>query len=330
MEELPVTTKSATVAIILSIVILILNTSRTGNETRIVFCDVGQGNAAYIRTRNGLDIVVDTGPDKSVISCLGKYMPFYDRKIELMIITHPDSDHYGGATFLIKRYKVGQIIINDLNKTDSRFVKFIADIKSLKIPVKGHFSGDKIDLRDGQIVFYWPPVDFMLKNDNDASLVLGYLQGNFSLLFTGDCMAEVFNWLDYRDIGHVDIVVVPHHGSRNGLTEKFLRLAEPKVAVISVGKNNRFGHPAKTTLDLLEGKKIKIMRTDKNGDIIFKIHPNDSSKKNAFYFAEYVPTFVSDPTVPHQLFRQSRIQPQKHDVFRHDFPELVAFLIAGR
>lgn len=253
----------------LSIVFAVYLSKKGDSRTRIVFCDVGQGNAAYLRIDNRLDLLVDTGPDRSILKCLGKHMPFYDREIELVIITHSDSDHYGGLTYLIDRYKVGEIVLNNLKKADPTFKRLKGEIYKARISLKRRFEGDIIKLDDGIISFHWPSVDFNLLSGNETSSIFSYTEKGFRLLFTGDSSPEALNRLNSRDIRDVDILVVPHHGSKNGLTEKFLRLADPKVAVISVGKSNPFGHPHKSILDLIKAKKIKTLRTDEVGDIKF-------------------------------------------------------------
>lgn len=239
------------------------------SRTKIVFCDVGQGNAAYLRIDDRLDLLVDAGPDRSVLHCLGRHMPFYDRRLELVIITHSDSDHYGGLFHLIGRYDIGQIVLNDLKKADRTFKNLKEKIVEEKIPLRKHYAGDRIKLADGLIYFHWPSVDFGSVSGNETSSVFSYSEKDFRLLFTGDSSPETLNRLKAQDISGTDILAVPHHGSKNGLTEKFLRLADPRLAVISVGKNNPFGHPHKSILELIRAKKINILRTDEEGDIKF-------------------------------------------------------------
>lgn len=271
MQDSPISAKSLFIAAVISltIVFVVFLHHMTDSRTKIVFCDVGQGNAAYIRIANRYDLVIDTGPDKSVLQCLGKHMPFYDREIELVIITHSDYDHYGGALSIIDRYRIGQISINNLNKNDLGLKKLKNKILTNGIKTVSRYRGDKIKLGDGLVTFYWPSVDFNPADGNEDSSIFDYQEGGFRLLFTGDSSPDMQNRLTYRDIKGIDILMVPHHGSRNGLTEKLLRLADPNVAVISVGKNNPFGHPHKSILDLIKAKKIKILRTDEDGDIKF-------------------------------------------------------------
>ena len=240
-------------------------------RTKIVFCDVGQGDAAYIRIKNKIDVLIDAGPDKSVLSCLGKYMPFWDRKIELAFLSHPNRDHYNGYFFISDRYQIDKFITVDSPIVSKTYKKLLLKISEKDIPIFFKIAGDKIKVEDSQFIFYWPPNKFMSYNDNDFSNVLFFEENNFRLLFTGDASPFVLGRLSHGAIDKIDILKIPHHGSKNGLTKKFLDLADPSIAVISVGKNNSYGHPHQQILDMLKAKNIKIRRTDEEGVIIFRI-----------------------------------------------------------
>jgi len=278
----------------LIIVFVIFLSSFFDQRTKIVFCNVGQGDAAYIRVNNEIDVLIDAGPDKSVLSCLGKYMPFWDRKIEMAFLSHPNNDHYNGYFFIVDRYKIDKFITVNTNNliVSKTYKKLIEKIKNKNIPVLFKYSGDKMIFGRGLInqtptfTFFWPHKNFKSSNDNDFSSVIlfsfvGVLPASpagghekpFRLLFTGDASPFVMDRLSHSSIGKVDMLKIPHHGSKNGLTKKFLDLADPKVAVISVGKNNSYGHPSNYIMDILKAKNINIRRTDVEGDIIFKL-PN--------------------------------------------------------
>jgi len=240
-------------------------------RTKIVFCDVGQGDAAYIRIENVFDILIDAGPDKSILSCLGKHMPFWDRKIELAFLSHPNSDHYNGYFYIAERYKIDRFIVVKSQFITQSYKKLIKIITNKRIPLSFEVSGDKIKMGNSQFTLYWPPRNFSSSNDNDFSQVLMFKQNTFRLLFTGDASSFVLGRLSHKPIDKIDILKIPHHGSKNGLTKSFLDLADPKVSVISVGKNNPYGHPNQVILDMLKAKNINIRRTDEEGDIIFRI-----------------------------------------------------------
>lgn len=244
--------------------------SRFFTKSTIVFCDVGQGDAAYIRTKSGLDIVVDFGQGKKILECLGRYMPFYDNEIDVALISHFDKDHYEGITYLNPRYKIKKLIYprcEDKNclstlKSNTKNTTFqrisyarISSIKStdflitpLKIPDNGFVKGSN----DDSEVFY-------LKIDK------------ISILFTGDANLDIeYGLLDGSDI-NVDVLKVPHHGSRYNLNSTFLELADPQVSVISVGNNNSYGHPHREVISLLKALNKKYVRTDTDGDILIEL-----------------------------------------------------------
>jgi len=286
MNPSPVTKKNIILAIFFSLTIIFLITIFQINDrrTKIVFCDVGQGDAAYIRIKNQVDVLVDAGPDRKVLSCLGKYMPFWDRKIELGILSHPNNDHYGGFPYIVERYKLDRFMTVKTSFTTKSYQQLINKIVKKNIVVEYKIQGDIITFRRGfarktpTISFYWPPADFKSYEDNDYSLVFLFQEGEFRALFTGDASPKVLNEIASssttsppRNDIKTNILKIPHHGSKNGLTKKFLQLADPDIGVISVGKNNPYGHPAKKVLELLEAYKVKIKRTDEDGDIVFNL-----------------------------------------------------------
>lgn len=240
-------------------------------KTKVVFCDVGQGDAVYIRIRNKIDVMIDAGPDKKILNCLGKHMPFWDRTIEVVFLSHHDSDHYGGLSYIIDRYRIGQILTIDYRFDTQSYKKLVENIENKSILYYYAYKGEKFSILDSTFGIYWPPKDLKTYDSNDYSLIILFQENDFRLLLTGDASPLSLNRLSEDSLNDVDILKIPHHGSKNGLTKKFLELANPDMAVISVGENNRYGHPSKQVLDLLYARNIKIKRTDKDGDIVFKL-----------------------------------------------------------
>jgi len=253
------------------IVLVIFLTSLFDTGTKVVFCDVGQGDGAYIRIDNKIDVLIDAGPDKSILSCLGKYMPFWDKKIELAFLSHPNNDHYNGYFYLIDRYQIDKFITVDCPIKTNSYNKLLKNILDKQIPIIYKTSGDKIIIGKSRFDIYWPPSKFSSANDNDFSQILSFQENGLRLLFTGDASPFSLSRLSHQSIDIVDILKVPHHGSKNGLIDIFLDLADPTIAVISVGKNNSYGHPHKQVLDMLKAKNIIIKRTDEDGDVVFNL-----------------------------------------------------------
>lgn len=247
------------------------------DNLHIVACDVGQGDAILIQ-KNTTQILIDGGPNQKVLDCLGKYMPFWDKQIEVIFLTHPDIDHYGGLIDVFKDYKV-------VHYFDNGSVSSSQEYKVLESLVGG--SGVSVaSLVEGQVVrvgliyldilhpekkFEDRNSKFEMNDDNNDSLVILLIYDQFKALFTGDAEQEVSNQLsESSKIQNVNYIKVNHHGSKNGLTQKLLDASDPEIAVISSGIKNRYGHPHAEILKILSEKDIQILRTDEVGDVIIK------------------------------------------------------------
>ena len=278
MQESPIKAKPLLFALFASslIVLMVFLIQFFDTHTKIVFCDVGQGDATYIRIKNKVNLFIDAWPNRKVLQCLGKYIPFWDKEIELAFITHRDSDHYGGFIDIVDRYKIGKFITIKSKSSSKTYELFEKKAKSRSILFDFYSAGDKIKILDSNILFFWPPKELKSSKDNEESLVFLFQEKDFKVIFTGDSTPAALQKLvstnsvkDILQLKNVDVLKVPHHGSSLGLTSSFLKLADPKVAVISVGSNNPYGHPRRQILDLLEARNIEIKRTDKDGDIKF-------------------------------------------------------------
>jgi len=273
MQEIPITLKRLIFCLSVSCLILFSSYrfSKSNSNTIMVFCSVGQGSAAYLRIDNYFDILVDAGPNQMILDCLGKYMPFYDKNIELVLISHPQRDHFGGLIPLLDYYSIDKIDIKNPNKNNELFLKTIAKLKEKKAERIALYQGDQINIGNTRLTILWPPHSYRFYDDNDQSQVMIFEKNGFRSMFTGDITPGVLDRLSHQNIGQLDILQIPHHGSKNGLTKNFLDLAKIRMAVISVGKNNAYGHPANSILDMIKAKNIIIKRTDEDGDIAFSI-----------------------------------------------------------
>jgi len=247
------------------------------SRTKIVFCNVGQGDAAYIRVKNKVDVLIDAGPDKKVLNCLGKYMPFWDKTIEIAFLSHPNKDHYQGFFFINERYKIKKFVTVENQFVSPNYKKLIETLKKNQVLILKKFQGDQLNILNDRFLLLWPAKKFFSSEDNDYSHLLLFQEGSFKALFTGDASPKILNLIvrtNYLNfIKNTNIIKVPHHGSKNGLNKNFIYVINPQIAVISVGNNNPYGHPSKEIIEMLEAQKVKIKRTDIEGDIIFKL-PN--------------------------------------------------------
>lgn len=295
MFDSPVSKLSLFLSALFSLVIIYFIFSFPSKD-KIVFCDVGQGDAAYIRLNNQTDILVDAGPNRKILDCLGKHMPFFDRTIELAILSHPQNDHYGGFLSVLDRYDINNFWLNQVYNSTKSY-KLLLD----KIDTKGIFvsypkAGEKSILSEASITVFWPNDEYIYKNTvveknvpyplrltgldlNNFSLIFSLETKLGKVLFTGDVSPSILSQLVHLNSGSSDqskfksqILKIPHHGSKNGLNLEFLKLADPTYGVISVGRNNSYGHPSRIILEMLEAQKVKTRRTDIEEDIVFKLN----------------------------------------------------------
>lgn len=237
-------------------------------KMHVIFCDVGQGDGIYIRTPSGTDIVIDGGPDNSILLCLTNNMPFWDRKIELMILTHPDSDHYTGLLSVAKQYDVASFATSFTQKDVAGYQTLIDIFTAKKTEQRFVCQDDKFSFGDGiSLKVLWPKscsLGSTEKNDNSVVTLLNYK--DLQILLTGDAEVNIGSF--YQDLaGDIDILKVPHHGSKDGVNKSFLEEVKPEVSVLSVGAKNRYGHPAPAIESLLRNNGSKIVSTAKDGEV---------------------------------------------------------------
>jgi competence protein ComEC len=240
---------------------------------RIIFFDVGQGDAIMVDAKNNVQVLIDGGNGNDILDKLGKYMPFYDRKIELVISTHPDKDHMGGLVEVLKYYKVGQVLETGIVCKTAICREWNKLIAEKNIPIEYAQFGQNMKIESGVKVVVLYPFENMrskkVKNDNDASIVLKLVLGDDSYLLTGDAGFKVENNLLNKNINiESRILKVSHHGSKYATSSEFLKTVGPEGAIVSVGKNE-YGHPAEELMNRLRNINVEIFRTDKMGDLVF-------------------------------------------------------------
>ena len=256
-------------------------TNNNSVNLKITFLDIGQGDASLIDFPNGEQMLVDCSEDARILEALGRVMNFYDNEIDYLLITHPDSDHYGGCEEVLNRFKVKNIIYSGYQKTgdeawNSFFEKFTknSDLNYIKIDHEQTMMISSTSLH-----FLYPNHSLELdskipnlnkkSNVNNTSIVFELTYKDKEILFTGDMESDLENYLisNYGDILDTDILKVGHHGSSSGSGQNFLDIVTPEYSIISVGKNNKFGHPSLRVLKRLERVGTKILRTDLIKDI---------------------------------------------------------------
>ncbi len=228
---------------------------------RVFFLDVGQGDAIYIRTPSGFDVLIDGGSDKKVIYELGRVMPFWDREIDMMILTHPDADHITGQIEVMRRFDIGKILYTGISHTTAEYELWAQQAQAQDVLFAS--DGDVFELGDGVFLDVLFAGDHGFAGVNNTGIVARLRYDNFTVLLTADIEAEVEEYLLTKNVDLSSTVLkVGHHGSSTSSTAPFLDAVHPSFAVISVGKDNRFGHPSLLVLHELQKRGIMVYRTD--------------------------------------------------------------------
>ena len=239
----------------------------------VTFLDIGQGDAILIETPSGNTALVDGGPAPSALfAALGEALPFWTRRLDLVVSTHNDLDHLGGLAPAITRYQVGQVMVNGLEAHTPEFEQWQTNLEKSGIPVLRGQAGGQVHLGDGVWLDVLSPgaqwVSGTSADSNNNSVVLRLRFGRFSVLLPGDIEAVMEEDLLRQGVWlQAAVLKVPHHGSDTSSTAAWLQAVHPQLAVIEVGKENSFGHPKAEILARYQELGIPVLRTDLNGTI---------------------------------------------------------------
>jgi len=248
-------------------------------NTEIYFLDVGQGDSELVILPGNIKVLIDGGPDNSVLNSLASVVRPTDRYIDLMVLSHAQTDHFSGLIDVLKRYRVGAFVYNGRSGTAPSWPELVKITEQNKIPVEILMAGDKISYLDNHFDILMPDKNFIQSADLNETVLVELLQSQSSkILFTGDADTKIEDYLLQRYNLNVDVLKVAHHGSKFSSSEEFLKSISPKVAVIEVGKNS-YGHPTPEALSRLASVGAQIFRTDKDGTIKLVI---DNQKINIF------------------------------------------------
>jgi len=244
------------------------NTSYNG--LRVSYIDVGQGDSELIQV-NGKNLLIDAGPNSS----RSKFMSYLDRqdikKLDYVIATHPDEDHIGGMSDVIKKYDVDTFIAPKKISNTKTFENMVQALRNKDIKITLPKPGSKLEMGDNVSAEIMAPNSSSYPDTNNYSVVLKITYGNTKFLFTGDAEKESEQeMLDRNYDISADVLKVGHHGSSSSTSQEFLNRVNPTIAIISCGKNNKYGHPTKKIVNRLKKKNIQIYRTDVDGNIILK------------------------------------------------------------
>jgi len=261
----------ATMAVLVSVIAA----SMPDDELSISFLDVGQGDAILIQ-QGSQQVLIDGGPSPQAISLeLGRQMPFWDRTIELVILTHPDQDHLAGLIEVLKRYRVEKVLDPNLDSGTPLYEEWQRLVTEKELERITALAGQQIALGEATLTVLHPPEALLKDTDEDIDnngVVLCLKDGNVSFMLAADIRREAeLHLITRRAALKSTVLKVAHHGSDTSTSQEFLSAVDPQIAVLSVGADNKFGHPGDEVVDRLENKlgRGNIYRTDHHGTIQF-------------------------------------------------------------
>lgn len=244
------------------------------SQNRVVFLDVGQGDGILLQTSARENILTDGGPDNSVIYQLGKFIPFWDREIDLLVVTHPDADHVTGLVEVLRRYKVKKVLATGVTHTLPAYSEFINEINQKNIPIVKPVDIDNLSFTDLNLRILWPKEDLWAQDFggelNDTSIVIKATFNNKdSIMLTGDLTEEKETELIkiYGSELKSNILKAGHHGSKTSTSRDFLKFVGPTQAIISAARDNYYGHPHFKVIKNLLDSNIEILQTANLGSI---------------------------------------------------------------
>ena len=265
-------------ALIAATVLLQGGAAAPADALRISILDVGQGDAILVESR-GARMLIDGGPDPARLSAeLDRIVPSWDRRIDLVIATHPHEDHLAGLPRLADRYRVRSVAGAEERGTGPAITSWKSLLAVRKLPYATLTAGDRFSVGAAKISVLWPDKDTIAsppanggRSLNDRSIVLRLDIPGFSALFTGDAESDVDGRIATRIGSPVDLLKSPHHGSATSSSRALVSAAKARISIVSAGKGNPYGHPAATTLERLGELGGTVVRTDRDGTIVVSV-----------------------------------------------------------
>lgn len=253
----------------------ISHSNLTGNLT-VTFIDVGQGDSELITSPSGEVMLIDAGESEQPLKIISVAKERSVNSFDIIVMSHPHSDHIGGISYIISHYPVEQVIDSGYPHTTKTYENILNLIDKRNISYRVVRNGDIVDFDPNVKVEVLNPQNTWFENINDNSVVLKMTYGDVSFLFPGDSEIDA-EQVYARQLDHIDVLKVGHHGSKTSTGAYLLNKIYPDVSIISVGKGNSYGHPSIVTLNNLAKSHSEIYRTDVNGDITVTTDGNDYS-----------------------------------------------------
>lgn len=243
-------------------------------ETSVSFIDVGQGDCILIRS-DSKSILIDCGESEYSSTVKGFLNYAGVRKLDMVIVTHPHSDHYGGMESIIKSIKTDLVLMPKVNEEDITdylsYARFMETVKTQGTECRAPVAGETFEISNGAFLQVVSPIRSDYEDMNDCSITTRFVHGENSFLFTGDAGFEAeYDMIDSGADIDVDVLKVGHHGSSGSTCEEFLHYVTPEVAVFMVAKENRYGHPTRDVLERLARAGCdETYSTAHNGNLVF-------------------------------------------------------------
>jgi competence protein ComEC len=253
---------------ILSISLFLISKPHTVDYKSLTvnYIDIGQGDSVLIES-DGKFMLIDSGKASESETVTNYLKKRGVGILDYVIWTHPDADHIGGAAKVMKAFTVKQVLMPHKSHTTKTFYNLMSVIKEMGLKITAPKAGNTYTIGDSSFIIIAPNRDYA--DNNNSSIGIKLINGNTSFVFIGDAEKEAITDMLENGIDlSADVLMTGHHGSDTSTTAKLLKAIAPDYAVISVGKDNSYGHPAKDTLKLLSNNNIKIYRTDEDGTLI--------------------------------------------------------------
>ncbi len=272
----------------LCVLLVLVGGSKPDGRLHVTVLDVGQGDAILLQGPSGGRMLIDTGPDPDrLLMLLDQRIPVWDRRLDVVVLTHPHEDHVAGLALLLTRYKVGEVVEDGMLGPGPSDAAYRAELAAQGRTTRVVAAGDRLWLDGARLDVDWPLPGNVPRNPpgsgkdiNDASVVLELHFGARDMLLPGDAEEEIDPQLLAAGLAQrlgpqLDVLKVAHHGSRTATTQALLDALHPRIALISVGADNDYGHPAPATIARLQGSGAQVFRTDLDGSIEISTNGTD-------------------------------------------------------
>jgi competence protein ComEC len=262
----------------LSFIFPLVSTPSTSQVLTVTFLDIGQGDAILVETPDGVQLLIDGGPDGTVLRRLSQELPWFDTSLDMILGTHPDKDHIGGLVDVLKRYKVAKIITTENTGETMVASSFQKGLLNEGVPVEMARAGQVYQLgASTTLTIFAPANNPVMLESNTASIVARLSYGEIDFMLTGDAPSSIEEYLVkmYGKQLQSEVLKLGHHGSKTSSSDSFLDTVAPRYAVVSAGRDNSYGHPHQRVVDAVLSRNITLVSTVDSGSITFATDGTD-------------------------------------------------------